>query len=133
MTTELHVPELARQILSHWMFAHIHPFDDGNGRIGRLLVPLLTRMKGATKTASALIGTPVREDKVLYASALTEARESGDWTAWTRLMLGFIANAAQQNIVLLEKLGQIADDWKSRLVRLQAAGWLVVLRVGFWH
>ena len=44
---DLEAPELVRQILAHWMFEHIHPFPDGNGRIARLLLPLMLRSKGA--------------------------------------------------------------------------------------
>jgi Fic family protein len=35
---------MVRQVLSHWMFEHIHPVADGNGRIGRLLVPIILRV-----------------------------------------------------------------------------------------
>jgi Fic family protein len=63
-------PEIVRQILSHWMFEHIHPVTDGNGRIGRLLVPLMLRSKCATRAACAFFGEAVHEDKDLYVEAL---------------------------------------------------------------
>src|SRR5262249_39219773 len=56
-------PETVRQVLSHWMFEHIHPVPDGNGRIGRLLVPVMLRRKGATRAACAFLGEAVHEDK----------------------------------------------------------------------
>ena len=56
LASDPRVPEIIRQIASHWMFEHIHPVSDGNGRIGRLLVPLTLKMKGATKAACAFFG-----------------------------------------------------------------------------
>jgi Fic family protein len=59
------VPELLRQVLSHWMFEHIHPVPDGNGRIGRLLVPIVMKRKNQTGTACTFFGEAVHEDKQL--------------------------------------------------------------------
>jgi Fic family protein len=72
-------PEMARQILSHWMFEHIHPVADGNGRIGRLLVPLMLRSKGTTRAACACFGEAVHEDKDLYVEALRAAGSPATW------------------------------------------------------
>lgn len=83
-------PELPRQILSHWMFEHIHPVHDGNGRIGRLLVPLTLREKRVTKTACAFFSEAVHEDEQLYVEALKQARPTGDMTGFARLMLDFL-------------------------------------------
>jgi Fic family protein len=61
------------------MFEHIHPVTDGNGRIGRLLVPLMLRSKCATRAACACFGEAVHEDKDLYVEALKAARRTGTW------------------------------------------------------
>jgi cell filamentation protein, protein adenylyltransferase len=91
LASDPRAPEMVRQLLSHWMFEHIHPVADGNGRIGRLLVPVMLRRKGATRAACIFFGEAVHEDKELYVEALKTARISADMTAWTRLMLPFSA------------------------------------------
>jgi Fic family protein len=112
MISEPRVPELLRQAASHWMFEHIHPVSDGNGRIGRLLVPLVLRIKGGTKTACAFIGEAVHEDKQLYVEALKDGRISGDLTGWTRLMLSLVARTARANIERIDALRNIEAQWR---------------------
>jgi Fic family protein len=112
MISEPRVPELLRQAASHWMFEHIHPVSDGNGRIGRLLVPLVLRLKGATKTACAFFGEAVHEDKQLYVEALKEGRIAGDLTGWTRLMLSLVARTARANIERIDALRTLEAQWR---------------------
>jgi Fic family protein len=120
MKSDPAVPELVRQIASHWMFEHIHPVADGNGRIGRLLVPMTLKLKGATKSACAFLGEAVYENKQLYVEALKGARISSDWTAWTRLMLDYIAATAKNNIDRFCKLAGLAEEWKNATARFRS-------------
>jgi cell filamentation protein, protein adenylyltransferase len=109
---DLDTPEIVRQILSHWMFEHIQPFADGNSRIGRLLVPLMLRSKGATNLPCAFLGEAVHRGLAVYVDALRAARLSGDMTAWTRLMLMFLERTATANLVRLERLAGLAQAWR---------------------
>jgi Fic family protein len=113
-------PELVRQALSHWMFEHIHPVADGNGRIGRLLVPIMLKRKGATRVACAFFGEAVHEDKDLYVEALKTARISADMTVWTRLMLAFLSRSAAANLDRLTRLAAIAAQWRGAVARFRA-------------
>lgn len=108
---DLRVPEILRQAVSHWMFEHIHPVADGNGRIGRLLVPRVLKIKGALNTACAFFGEAVHEDKQLYVEALKAARVSGDLTSWTRLLVAFISRTAGRNIGRIEGLRHVEREW----------------------
>ena len=115
MAADTRSPEILRQIASHWMFEHIHPFYDGNGRVGRLLVPLTLKLKGENRTACAFLGEAVFDNKDVYVSALKEARITSDWTSYARIMLAFIAQTAERNIERLRQLEQIETAWKSKL------------------
>jgi Fic family protein len=105
-------PEMVRQVLSHWMFEHIHPVLDGNGRIGRLLVPLVLRSKGATRGAIAFFGEAVHEDKDLYVEGLRAARISGDMGPWTGLLLSFLDRTAAANLARLTRLAAVDAEWR---------------------
>jgi Fic family protein len=125
-------PELVRQALSHWMFEHIHPVPDGNGRVGRLLVPLLLRHKGVALHACAFMGEAVHHDKELYVQALKHARRTGDMGSWSRVCLSLIAQTATANSERLERLGGIYARWRhatkgvrSHSVVHQMAPWIL--------
>ena len=120
LASEPGAPELVRQALSHWMFEHIHPTADGNGRIGRLLTPLVLRAKGVTNSATGFFSEAVHEDKQLYVEALKQARVSGDMTGWVRLILSFLERTAQKNIQRLERLGALREDWRAATASLRA-------------
>lgn len=106
------VPELVRQACSHWMFEHIHPLQDGNGRVGRLLVPLLIRWKGVTEMASAFIGEAVHEHKDHYIEGLKAARITNDMTPFARIFLSFIKQNATANISRLDRIGKLHAEWQ---------------------
>ena len=112
--------EFVRQALSHWMFEHIHPVPDGNGRVGRLLVPLLLRQKGATAQACAFMGEATHHDKAIYVEALKQARRTGDMTGWVRVCLAMIAETATANLARLEALGGVLVAWQSAVRGIRA-------------
>lgn len=107
------LPDLVRQCLGHWMFEHIHPFLDGNGRVGRLLIPIVLRRKGFTRSTCAFVSEPIYHDTSLYVDGLKSARISGDMMAWTRLMLGFLHQTAMENIARLDRLLEIRARWRA--------------------
>jgi Fic family protein len=114
------VPELVRQSCSHWMFEHIHPVQDGNGRVGRLLVPLVLKWKDTTKMASAFVGEAVHENKDLYIDGLKNARLTGDMTPFVRLFLSFLKQTADQNTVRLGQLRILRNSWQSQIMRYRS-------------
>lgn len=119
MASEPGKPELVRQVLSHWMFEHIHPVTDGNGRIGRLLVPIVMKMKGKTRSACTFFGEAVHENKERYIDSLKDARITGDMTPFTRQMLSFVMVTAGANIERMRRLEALEKEWK-KLVKARA-------------
>ncbi|MCA1908952.1 MAG: Fic family protein [Magnetospirillum sp.] len=104
-------PELVRQALSHWLFEHIHPVPDGNGRVGRLLIPLALRRKGVLRHACAFVGEAVHLNKNVYVDALKDARRTGEFSPWVRVFCSMVAQSAASNLERLEKLGTIHLRW----------------------
>ena len=114
------IPDLVRQCLAHWMFEHIHPLLDGNGRVGRLLIPIVLRDKGLTHSACVFVSEAAYEDKQLYIEALKQARISNDMLGWTRLMLGFVDRTARANLRRLDHLLQLRGQWENALARFRS-------------
>lgn len=104
-------PELVRQALSHWLFEHVHPVPDGNGRVGRLLVPLTLRRKAVLRHACAFLGEAVHLNKNIYVDALKDGRRKGELSSWTRVFCSLVAQTAASNLDRLEKLGQVYTRW----------------------
>ena len=120
------VPVLAHAALSHAQFETIHPFPDGNGRVGRALVHAQLRNKGLTRNVTVPVSAGLLTDTDAYFAALTEYRE-GD----PEPIIDAFANAALRATAngrrLIEDLHAVRQDWQSRITaRRQANAWRVV-------
>lgn len=113
MEKDPRVPETIRQVCSHWMFENIHPVADGNGRIGRLLVPLVMKWKGATENGCVFFGEAVHENKELYVDGLKSVRKTDDTTGYCRIVLGMISDTARSNMDRLDRIQALASEWES--------------------
>lgn len=100
----LDIPLLIKAAIVHYQFETIHPFLDGNGRIGRLLITLfLIEMQVLTKPLLYL-SSYFENDKNLYYHNLTKVRTHNDMLQWTKYFLVGIAQTAKQAVETLSKV-----------------------------
>lgn len=90
--------------LIHYQFESIHPFLDGNGRIGRLLITLFLMEKGVLKTPALYISYFLKKNRVEYYDRMTEVRRTGNYEQWVKFFLEAIYESAEDATVTIDKL-----------------------------
>ncbi len=84
---KIDTPDLIKIAILHYQFESIHPFLDGNGRIGRLLIPLYIQSKGMLDKSCLYISDYIERNKDIYYDILTRVRTHNDMIAWIKFFL----------------------------------------------
>jgi Fic family protein len=113
------MPMLIRAGLAHVQFETIHPFLDGNGRLGRLLITLLLCEAGVLKEPLLYLSLFFKTHRQTYYTLLQQVREKGDWEAWLDFFLEGIITTADQ-----------ATDAARRILDLFAKDRLAIEQLG---
>ena len=87
MNIEAEIDDLIRVALIHYQFETIHPFLDGNGRIGRLLIVLYLLERKVIKTPSLYLSFYLKEHRIEYYDRMSEIRRTGDYEQWIKFFL----------------------------------------------
>jgi Fic family protein len=121
------LPALIRLALVHYQFEAIHPFIDGNGRIGRMLVTLLLARWGLLKQPMLHLSTFFDKERAQYVGLLLKVSTDGAWAEWVKFFLRGIAEQSREACRRARKLWQLREDYYTRVRMPQASGLLPVL------
>lgn len=122
------VPHLIRVAISHYQFETVHPFLDGNGRIGRLLIPLYLVSHGLLAKPSLYLSDFFERNRASYYDALMRVRTGNDLIHWIRFFLNGVAQTAtkgrdvfRQVLALRTEVEQVAAGMGKRAGLARAA------------
>lgn len=106
----IRVPHLIRCAVSHYQFESIHPFLDGNGRIGRLLIPFYLISKGELACPSLYISSHLERHRDAYYEALSRVRTHNDLTGWILFFLEAVSDTAQTGCEKFRRIFALRDE-----------------------
>jgi Fic family protein len=109
------LPPLVRAGLAHVQFETIHPFLDGNGRIGRLLIALLVEHWGLMDQPLLYLSLAFKRHRAAYYERLAAVRTTGDWEGWTAFFLACVIEAAEDGIQAATRIFKLLDGDRRRI------------------
>ena len=115
------LPPLVRAGLAHVQFETIHPFLDGNGRIGRLLIALLVEHWKLLDQPLLYLSLSFKRHRADYYRALLEVRTAGNWEGWTKFFLQCVREAANDGVDAAKRLFALLSKDRQAVAASEAA------------
>jgi Fic family protein len=109
------LPTLVRAGLAHVQFETIHPFLDGNGRVGRLLITLLLCEAGVLREPLLYLSLYFKQHRDEYYRLLGQVRSKGDWEAWLSFFLEGVHQTADGAVATAQRLNMLFHEDRDRI------------------
>lgn len=116
------IPALVQCAMIHYLFEAIHPFNDGNGRIGRLLIPVLLAQRKLLDQPVLYLSVYIERNKVEYYSLLLGVSQESKWTEWIRFFLLGVIAQAKDAVDNMQRLAVLKQIYERKLSNKKASG-----------
>lgn len=118
-------PILVKTAIMHIEFEALHPFQDGNGRIGRMLITLLLWSKGLISEPHFYVSGYLEENKVEYIDTMRNVSENGAWESWCIFFLKAIENQAVRNLETADRIRELYQEMKLIFSEILSSKWSI--------
>lgn len=119
------LPAMLQIALSHVEFEALHPFKDGNGRIGRLLVTLMLWKKGIISSPQFYISRYLEQHKLQYIERLRSVSAQQTWDEWCIFFFEAVTEQAHQNLEVAENIQKLYEEMKTQFSDLLSSKWSI--------
>lgn len=110
------VDPLVQLAVIHAQFEIVHPFKDGNGRLGRMLIPLFLYQKGVLQRPMFYLSEYLEENDGEYRDRLLAITDNGDWQGWIEFFLQALHQQAERNTERAKQIHELYNEMKQRFV-----------------
>lgn len=118
-------PILLRAALAHVEFEALHPFKDGNGRLGRMLITLMLWSEGAISAPYFYISRYFADHKADYVAMMREVSAKGAWDEWCVFFLTAVKEQAAYNLESARRIHELYEQMKLHFAEVLASKWSV--------
>ena len=118
-------PTLIKIALTHIEFEALHPFKDGNGRIGRMLITLMLWSSGLITEPHFYISAYFEENKNLYIDTMRSVSSTDDWESWCIFFFDAIEKQAIRNILIAEDIQSLYEEMKDVFSDVLSSKWCI--------
>lgn len=125
------IDPLIKMAIMHYQFEAIHPFSEGNGRTGRILLLLYLKLSGLLDTPAIFLSDYIIRNKTAYYTSLRSVTENNVWEDYILYMLDMIEVTSQKGLLRLNKIatamGKTADEIKKKLPKIYSKDLIEIL------
>jgi len=119
------LPPLVFLALTHYQFETIHPFPDGNGRVGRLLIPIILKQRELMPEPLLYISQYFEDNKDEYVDLMLSVSQRGEWDKWIEFFLKAVVASCTKTIETIDKIKTLHSQYIERCQQARSSALLV--------